>query len=250
MDVRFTIDGKPLAAAFDSLVKGVMDAGDSDHDGQSTWKELAAERTYLEKEMPNAPAADSRQMKTLIERYDENRDGKIQTAEAAAWLGRDAGTSAKRLTVRSTRAYRPVPRATSQVWHLIDGDGDGRLTNDEIRGAPHRLLALDADDDRILAPAEMASLREQLEAAGLKRKFVALVLEDRGVLRGHQKVITPSGEGEITSGTFSPSMEKSIALARVPRDTGATVQVDVRGKLLNARVVKAPFVRHGQVLVQ
>ncbi|HET7810215.1 MAG TPA: glycine cleavage system aminomethyltransferase GcvT [Steroidobacteraceae bacterium] len=91
---------------------------------------------------------------------------------------------------------------------------------------------------------------EQLEAAGLKRKFVALVLEDRGVLRGHQKVITPSGEGEITSGTFSPSMEKSIALARVPRDTGATVQVDVRGKLLNARVVKAPFVRHGQVLVQ
>jgi len=91
---------------------------------------------------------------------------------------------------------------------------------------------------------------EKLKAAGLKRKFVALVLEDRGVLRGHQKVVTASGEGEITSGTFSPSMEKSIALARVPRDTGATVQVDVRGKLLNARVVKAPFVRHGQVLVQ
>jgi aminomethyltransferase len=90
---------------------------------------------------------------------------------------------------------------------------------------------------------------ESLKAAGLKKKFVALVLEDRGVLRGHQKVVTPGGDGEITSGTFSPSMEKSIALARVPRDTGATVQVDVRGKLLNARVVKAPFVRKGQVLV-
>jgi glycine cleavage system T protein (aminomethyltransferase) len=90
---------------------------------------------------------------------------------------------------------------------------------------------------------------EALKAAGLRKKFVALVLDDRGVLRGHQKVIASGGEGEITSGSFSPTMEKSIALARVPRDTGATVQVDVRGKLLNARVVKAPFVRKGQVLV-
>ncbi len=91
---------------------------------------------------------------------------------------------------------------------------------------------------------------EALKAAGLKKKFVALLLEDRGVLRGHQKVVVAGqADGEITSGTFSPTMEKSIALARVPRDTGATVQVDVRGKLLNARVVKAPFVRKGQVLV-
>jgi aminomethyltransferase len=95
---------------------------------------------------------------------------------------------------------------------------------------------------------------EALQAAGLKKKFVALVLEDRGVLRGHQKVIVaglPDGAntGEITSGTFSPTMEKSIALARVPRATGNAVQVDVRGKLLNARVVKAPFVRMGKVLV-
>jgi aminomethyltransferase len=96
---------------------------------------------------------------------------------------------------------------------------------------------------------------EALKAAGLRMKFVALLLEDRGVLRGHQKVIVagqadgPGSVGEITSGTFSPTMEKSIALARVPRVTGDKVQVDVRGKLLNARVVKAPFVRHGKILV-
>jgi aminomethyltransferase len=94
---------------------------------------------------------------------------------------------------------------------------------------------------------------ESMKAAGLQKKFVALLLEDRGVLRGHQKVIVAgAGEGEITSGTFSPTMEKSIALARVPRATGAAgsvVQVDIRGKLLNARVVKAPFVRHGKILV-
>jgi aminomethyltransferase len=90
---------------------------------------------------------------------------------------------------------------------------------------------------------------ESLKAAGTAKKFVALLLEDRGVLRGHQKVVTSAGDGEITSGTFSPTMEKSIALARVPRATGAAVQVDIRGKLLNARVVKAPFVRHGKILV-
>ena len=94
---------------------------------------------------------------------------------------------------------------------------------------------------------------ESLISAGLRNKLVALVLEDRGVLRGHQKVIVPglpdANEGEITSGTFSPTMEKSIALARVPRAKFDRVQVDVRGKLLNARVVKAPFVRKGQVLV-
>jgi aminomethyltransferase len=90
---------------------------------------------------------------------------------------------------------------------------------------------------------------EKLKAAGLKKQLIALVLDDRGVLRGHQKVVTPAGEGEVTSGTFSPSMEKSIALARVPIDAGDVVQVDVRGKLLNAHVVKAPFVRKGRVLV-
>ncbi len=86
--------------------------------------------------------------------------------------------------------------------------------------------------------------------AGAKRKLVGLVLEDKGVLRGHQKVVTEAGEGEITSGTFSPSMERSIALARVPVGAGAEVQVDIRGRLCKAKVVKPPFVRNGQVLVK
>ena len=86
--------------------------------------------------------------------------------------------------------------------------------------------------------------------AGPKRKLVGLVLEDKGVLRGHQKVVSEAGEGEITSGTFSPSMERSIALARVPAATGAEVQVDIRGRLCKAKVVKPPFVRNGQVLVK
>jgi aminomethyltransferase len=87
-----------------------------------------------------------------------------------------------------------------------------------------------------------------LLASGQKAQFIGLKLLDRGVLRAHQKVITAQGEGEITSGTFSPTLEQSIALARLPLGValGDTVQVDIRGKLLNARVVKPVFVRHGQ----
>jgi aminomethyltransferase len=83
-------------------------------------------------------------------------------------------------------------------------------------------------------------------AKGVQRKLVGLLLEDRGVLRGHQKVITNAGDGEITSGTFSPTLERSIAFARVPSAAEGQVQVDIRGKLLRATIVKYPFVRHGK----
>jgi aminomethyltransferase len=104
-----------------------------------------------------------------------------------------------------------------------------------------------------MQPPERAFVgRAALEAvlgAGSPRKLVGLLLEDRGVLRSHQKVISAAGEGEITSGTFSPTLERSIALARVPAATAEKVQVDIRGKLLNARVVKPPFVRFGKSLL-
>jgi len=91
---------------------------------------------------------------------------------------------------------------------------------------------------------------EAQRAAGVPRKLVGLVLEDRGVLRGHQKVSVPGvGEGELTSGTFSPTLERSIGFARVPAATGEQLQVDIRGKLLPARVVKYPFVRNGKALI-
>jgi aminomethyltransferase len=94
------------------------------------------------------------------------------------------------------------------------------------------------------------SALEAVRAAGSERRLVGLVLEDRGVLRAHQAVIAPGvGQGEVTSGTFSPTLGQSIALARVPRATGGHVEVDVRGKRLRARVVKPPFVRHGQSLL-
>lgn len=63
---------------------------------------------------------------------------------------------------------------------------------------------------------------------------------------GQKVVVDGIGEGIITSGTFSPTLKHSIAIARVPVATGATAQVDLRGTLTDVRVVKMPFVRNGK----
>ncbi len=95
--------------------------------------------------------------------------------------------------------------------------------------------------------------RAALEAEKVRpdrRRFVGLLLEDKGVLRNHMKVVVDGvGEGEITSGGFSPTLERSIALARVPAGDYDRAQVEVRGKLLNVRIVKPPFVRNGKVCI-
>ena len=94
--------------------------------------------------------------------------------------------------------------------------------------------------------------RAALEAHPAKRQLTGLLLQDPGgVLRSHQRVQTERGDGEVTSGTFSPTMKQSIALARLPVGVAAgdVVQVEIRGRHLDARVVKPPFVRSGKVLV-
>src|SRR5262245_66517380 len=89
------------------------------------------------------------------------------------------------------------------------------------------------------------ALAEQ-RAAGVARKLTGLLLLERGVLRSHQKAYGPAGEGEVTSGTFSPTLEHSIGLARLPAAAEGTVEVDIRGKRVPASLVDPPFVRHGR----
>ncbi|WAC63116.1 glycine cleavage system aminomethyltransferase GcvT [Pseudoxanthomonas sp. SL93] len=92
---------------------------------------------------------------------------------------------------------------------------------------------------------------EQQKANGVPRQLIGLVMDEKGVLRHGQKVLTAHGEGEILSGTFSPTLGKAIAFARVPAGDIALgaeggVRVDIRGKEVPVRVVKFPFVRDGQ----
>ena len=93
--------------------------------------------------------------------------------------------------------------------------------------------------------------RKALQAKPAAMQIVGLVLKAPGVLRAHQVIHTNNGAGEITSGTFSPTLSKSIALARIPIGiaVGDSVQAEVRGKQLECLVVKIPFVRNGQSLI-
>ena len=90
-----------------------------------------------------------------------------------------------------------------------------------------------------------------LLANGQQKQFLGLILLDKGVLRGHQQVITKQGNGEITSGSFSPTLQQSIALARLPLGVqiGDEVEVDIRGKQLKAKVVKPVFARNGKAVI-
>ncbi len=89
---------------------------------------------------------------------------------------------------------------------------------------------------------------EQQKAQGTA-KLVGLVMTEKGVLRAGQKITTTDGEGVITSGTFSPTLGHAIALARVPANTGDTVEVEMRKKWVTVKVVKPSFVRNGKSVI-
>ena len=101
-------------------------------------------------------------------------------------------------------------------------------------------VALDADRDF----TGRAAL-EQQKASGNARQMIGLVMDEKGVLRHGQKVLTANGDGEILSGTFSPTLGRAIAFARVPAGEPGDVRVDIRGREVPVRVVKFPFVRDG-----
>jgi aminomethyltransferase len=91
--------------------------------------------------------------------------------------------------------------------------------------------------------------RKALEAqksTGVPRTMVGLVLDDKGVLRHGQKVLTDRGDGEILSGSFAPTLNKAVAFARIPSGAEGDVRVDIRGREVPVRVVKFPFVRDGK----
>ncbi|WP_266169957.1 glycine cleavage system aminomethyltransferase GcvT [Dyella subtropica] len=87
---------------------------------------------------------------------------------------------------------------------------------------------------------------EAQKADGVKRVMVGLVLDEKGVLRHGQKVLTANGEGEILSGSFAPTLNKAVAFARIPAGEPGDVRVDIRGREVPVRLVKYPFVRDGK----
>jgi aminomethyltransferase len=160
----------------------------------------------------------------------------------------------------------PATRAEA-LWHALAAAGVrpcGLGARDTLRlEAGMNLYGQDMDDtvgpleSGLAWTVDLASPRDFVGKAALvasppARQLTGLLLVDRGgVLRAHQVVRTPYGDGEVTSGTFSPTLGQSIALARLPAGVAAgdVVKVAVRDKELAARVVKPPFARHGKALV-
>ena len=158
----------------------------------------------------------------------------------------------------------PAGRAV-QLWHALKAQAvapAGLGARDTLRLEAGMLLnGQDMDDTTTPLESGLAwtvdfdSARDFIGKAALLakpavRQLLGLVLLDRGVMRSHQKVRCADGAGVITSGGFSPTLNQSIALARVPPATGPgdVVEVEVRGKWLRAKAVKLPFVRHGKIL--
>jgi aminomethyltransferase len=163
----------------------------------------------------------------------------LPASEAARLWGqlRDAGVAQCGLGARDTLRLEAG-------MNLYGNDMDE--TTSPLESGLGWTIAWDPQDRDFLGRAALSAQK----AHGVARKLVGLVLADRGVLRSHQKVIVPGvGEGEVTSGTFSPTLERSIALARVPSQTTDRCEVEIRGRLLNAAVVRPPFVRHGKIAI-
>ena len=185
---------------------------------------------------------------------------------SAAWAGElliartgYTGEDGFEITLPATRA--------AEVWNALAAAGvkpAGLGARDTLRlEAGMNLYGQDMDDAVSPLDAGLAwtvdmkdASRDFVGKAALlakpaSRRLLGLILEDKGVLRSHMTVFTPHGDGETTSGSFSPSLEKSIAFARVPLavEPGDSVEVDIRGRRLKARTVKLPFVRNGKALV-
>lgn len=108
-------------------------------------------------------------------------------------------------------------------------------------------IAWEPDDREFMGRAALTEMRANTE----RRRFCGLLLEGRGVLRNHLRVVVDGvGEGEITSGGFAPTLERSIAMARLPAGDYDRAQVEMRGKLFDVRVVKPPFVRKGAAIIE
>jgi aminomethyltransferase len=107
-------------------------------------------------------------------------------------------------------------------------------------------VAFDPEERNFVGRAILEAQRNR----GELRKFVGLLLTGRGVLRSHQPVLANGRRvGEVTSGGFSPTLQRSIALARIEPGVGDECAVEIRGKAVAARIVKPPFVRHGRAQI-
>lgn len=91
---------------------------------------------------------------------------------------------------------------------------------------------------------------EREKSQPLQQRLVGLLLSDPGVLRQGQAVLSDGQVvGQLTSGGFSPTLSRSLGLARIASHVTGECTVEIRGKERAARIVRPPFVRHGKAQI-
>jgi len=161
----------------------------------------------------------------------------------------------------------PAWDSAVEIWKLLlekiakyDGRVCGLGARDTLRtemGYPLHGHELSIDISPVQASASWAvvfsksqfrgkAALEKEKASGPKRVLRALKSDDRGIPRAGMSVLDSSGIaiGEVTSGTFSPTLKVGIALALVKPEfkAGDSVAIDIRGRVSSASIVRAPFV--------
>jgi len=248
----------------------VVNAGTADKD--LAW--ITAQRDRLAPEVIVEPRRD---LALVAVQGPQARDGfwrarpdtRADTAALAVFQGATAGTAfVARTGYTGEDGFEIILPATEAValWRALEASGVwpcGLGARDTLRlEAGMNLYGQDMDES--VTPTECGLAwtvatqagrdfigRGTLESRPPRFQLAGLLLKDKGVLRPHQKLRMAAGTGEITSGTFSPTLGRSIALARVPMaaQRGERVEVEIRDRWLEAEIVKYPFVRMGKSLL-
>ncbi|MCU0877858.1 MAG: hypothetical protein MUF06_08755 [Pirellulaceae bacterium] len=156
VELRMSIDGQPHTGALDELVAEVLRLADTNGDGRPTWQEVVESKRFKYGQLGNVAIEGEYGGKQVLEMYDQNRDGTVDAAELPRFLTRNAG-SARSFSVRGTADHRVSAGRESPLWQLLDSDGDGALSEEELAEAEPRLWSRDSDDDEILSAAELAA---------------------------------------------------------------------------------------------
>ncbi|MEO1495614.1 MAG: hypothetical protein AAFV43_00520 [Planctomycetota bacterium] len=163
VDLSVLIDGVPAARLAEAYAERLVQLFDADADGESRWRELTDEATRRRIEALTGSRLEAADVDDSRRLYDADGDGRVDAAEAVAWLERSSNADTPRLalSVLGRRAFEPDPRS-APTWRVIDGDRDGALSSDEIERTAGRLLGRDSNDDLAISPAELLNLDDLL----------------------------------------------------------------------------------------
>jgi Ca2+-binding EF-hand superfamily protein len=250
IELHLHIDGKPLRAAHDALMRKLFDYLDRDGDGMLSAKEAAAAPTALSLSNP-LPFARGR-LPGVAQRIRPDADGNVSREALAAYY-RNTGLAPFQITngpAQPPFAFRVVggpqetqaEKLTDRLFELLDTDKDGKLSRKELEAAPHILGRMDVDEDEMITAAEVMG-----EAGGNDSFGAAFVVANRlqmGVPDSPLRVVADRGEDQALAqallqryGKKGQTSLTASALGR-SKEALAMLEPDEDGKVSRAKLAR------------